>query len=266
MDIRSAIKLGSEAIRSDTRKLDAEVLLAFVLKENREYLCAHPETKMSDANHCAYKKIVQQRRKGEPVAYLIGKKEFFGLEITVNKNCLIPRPESELLVLETIKLAGNYKNTRVCDVGTGSGAIAIALARNLPDSLVTASDISEKALKIARANGRAHGLKIDFQRCDLLPENDFDIVVANLPYLKEDDSEISEETKKYEPHAALFGNGLSLYRKLFQQIKARITKPYYVLGEFGQGQDEEIKTMLPHAEIKNDLAGIPRIFIVNCAQ
>lgn len=264
MNIKSALAWGTGLLTSGTKRLDAEVLLAHVLKKSREYLAGNPEADLGDTQQKLYKKIVQKRREGEPVAYLTGEKEFFGLKITVNKNCLIPRPETEMLVIEAIRLAKNYKNPRICDVGTGSGAIAIALARHVAGARVTATDISKKALDLARKNAQAHDEDITFIQCDLLPDGRFDIVVANLPYLRADDTGISEKTRKYEPHLALFGggqDGLSLYKKLFGDIEGRTSKPDCVLGEFGQGQEETIKTMLPDAEIKNDLAGIPRLFI-----
>lgn len=264
MDIKRALEWGAGTLESGTKLLDTEVLLAHVLEKRREYINAHPERPLNIVERKLYKKIIQKRRQGKPVAYLTGKKEFFGLEFLVTKDCLIPRPETEMLVSEAIKLAKNYENPRICDVGTGSGAIAIALARHVAGARVTATDISKKALDLARKNAQAHNEDITFIQCDLLPDGRFDIVVANLPYLRENDTGISEETRKYEPHLALFGggkDGLSLYKKLFGDIEGRTSKPDCVLGEFGQGQEEAIKTMLPDAEIKNDLAGIPRLFI-----
>lgn len=264
MDIKRALEWGAGALESGTKLLDAEVLLAHVLEKRREYITAHPERPLNIVERKLYKKIIQKRKQGKPVAYLTGKKEFFGLEFLVTPDCLIPRPETELLVSEAIKLAKNYESPRICDVGTGSGAIAIALARHLPGAKITATDISKKALEIAKKNARAHGSDITFILCDLLPDGPFDIVVANLPYLRENDPDIAAETKKYEPRGALFGggvNGLELYGKLFAQVEGRNRKPAYMLGEFGQGQSETIKALLPRAEIKNDLAGIPRLFI-----
>lgn len=271
MDIKHALAWGAGVLESGTRRLDAEVLLAYVLGKSREYITVHQEIGLNGTELNLYKKFIQRRKKGEPVAYLTGKKEFFGLEFSVSSDCLIPRPETELLVEEIIKIAKNCADPRICDVGTGSGAIAVALARHLPRAKITATDISAKALDIAGSNARAllssdtrTACGITFVQCDLLPDNPFDIVVANLPYLRENDPEIAEETKMYEPSCALYGgdrDGLGLIRKLFARIEAFTQKPAYVLGEFGLGQEEEIKKLLPDAEIKNDLAGIPRIFI-----
>jgi len=213
---------------------------------------------------------------GEPVAYLIGKKEFYGLDFFVDDSVLIPRPETELLVANVIEFCkGESGGVRILDIGTGSGAIAIALAKSLPQARVTAVDISEDALKVAYANARVHGVydRVDFVRSDLLSNVDgsFDVVVANLPYIGlESNNFVSRETLEFEPHIALFGgnDGLDLYRKLFDQINAMEWRPKLLLGEFGFTQADLMRKLLDkffiqqQCLIQKDYASIERIFMV----
>jgi release factor glutamine methyltransferase len=265
MDIKSALTWGIGVLPGSTRRLDCELLLSHIIQKSREYLIVHPEQALNTEVQTAFGNLVQRRKRGEPVAYLTGHKEFFGLDFEVSPDCLIPRPETELLCEEVIGIVADNDlgSVSICDVGTGSGAIAVALAKHLPEAEITATDISEKALDIARKNAKNHDLHINFYQGDLLPEGDFDIVVANLPYLSQDDPQVDQATMAHEPHEALFAenNGLALYEKLFKTIESWEEQPTYVLGEFGFGQKEAIQKMIPEATIKNDLAGIPRIFI-----
>lgn len=279
MDIKSALLWGKNNLFSDTKILDSEVLLSYAIKKSREYLLMNPSVVIAPAEERVYKNLIKRRGKGEPVAYLIGEKEFFGLTFEVSKDCLIPRPETELLCEEVIKIVKKEfpRGVEICDIGTGSGAIGVSLAVMLKNAHITATDISKKALKIAKENARQNGVekRLKFLNCDLMPKNKFDLIVANLPYLVEDDPSVSSEVKKYEPHGALFAkeNGLSLYKKLFKKIAKNKLFPKYLLGEFGFNQAKSMKELLNkyfvqkgemEAEIsfKNDLSGILRIFIV----
>jgi len=218
--------------------LDLELILTHVLKKTREFVLAHPEYKITKYKVSAIKYLVSRRIKKEPIAYILGQREFFGLSFKVNKYTLIPRPETELLVELTIDKILNTKyqipNT-IIDIGTGSGNIIISLAKHMRGgNKFAAIDISSKALKIAKQNAKLHKVnkKIKFLRGNLLEPmirnwkleigNSRIVILANLPYLsKKIYSSASKDVKKYEPMSALLSgdDGLSHYKKLFKQIK-----------------------------------------------
>ncbi|OGL73805.1 protein-(glutamine-N5) methyltransferase, release factor-specific [Candidatus Uhrbacteria bacterium RIFCSPHIGHO2_02_FULL_57_19] len=235
MIIQEALRLGIARLsrasdHRDSAALDAEILLSSALGVEREKLYIHSGDPMPKRALATYHRYLARRGRHEPVAYILGEKEFFGLRFTVNRNVLILRPETETLVEEVIRKVGKKKVT-IIDVGTGSGAIAVALAKNLPNARIVATDISSKALTIARANARRHGVsnRIRFVRANLLPKLlhaarstlHADIVVANLPYLPTAVwKKTTPEIRRYEPRTALDGgrDGLDLYRKLLDQM------------------------------------------------
>lgn len=225
-------------LRHEPAPLDAELLLSFVLRKSREYLFTHPEKELSGAQIAKFGALAQRRQKGEPVAYILGKKEFFGLEFLVGKNVLVPRPETELLVEKALSQILNTKYQTldtVIDVGTGSGNIIISIIKNIPDEMrkkinFYSVDISSKALNIARKNAEKHKVKkyIKFVKTDLLGyfikkklklENL--LIVANLPYVSHKLYRKNLANLKFEPKNALVSseNGLSRYKKMFSQIK-----------------------------------------------
>ncbi|OGF21082.1 protein-(glutamine-N5) methyltransferase, release factor-specific [Candidatus Falkowbacteria bacterium RIFOXYB2_FULL_38_15] len=252
--------------------LDAEILLSFVIKKSKEFLYTYPEHKLTIGQIKNFKNLVNRRTKDEPVAYLTNHKEFYGLNFYVNKNVLIPRPETETLVEEIIENNKNKKIT-IADIGTGSGCIAITLAKFLPKAKIHATDICKKALNVASKNAETHNVKINFIQGDLLEplkNKKIDIVVANLPYgWKEWKNISSAETSglNFEPQKALFTeeNGLYLYRKLFEQIQLPVT--LYLEFDPRQKKDLQkiIKKYLPKykIKIKKDLAGRDRVLIAS---
>lgn len=253
--------------------LGVELLLAHVLGVERAYLLAHPEHLLNTDTEQCFRSLYTRLRKGEPVAHLIGTKEFFGLEFQVNRSVLIPRPETEILVEEVIKFADKESGLRVLDVGTGSGAIAIALAKHLPNATVVATDVSHDAIEVARTNAEKHGVDVAFHVSDLLEEvkGSFDVIVANLPYIGEEKFRfVSKETEQYEPSVALFGgvDGLELYRRLFRQLTVLDWRPRLLLGEFGFAQADSMREALNNFfeqedwRIKKDYASIDRVFMV----
>ena len=302
MTISQALKFASAKLGSAKillPHLEAEILLSNILKKPREFLLAHGEIKLLEPQINKYKQMLKKRLKGVPVAYLIGHKEFFGLNFEVNKNVLIPRPETELIVDEAIKIiSGNAPSGTIIDVGTGSGCIIIALAKLLSrkskiiNYKLWGIDISRSALSIAHKNAKIHGLNksIKFIKGDLLTplinnskfkiQNSKLIIVANLPYgWKAWKNNYSQDTVglKFEPKKALFTgkNGLELYEKLFQQINRLIAgkkhetqKTLFALCEIDPRQTKKIKQLikqyLPEAklQIKKDLAGLDRLLII----
>ncbi|MEK7159651.1 MAG: peptide chain release factor N(5)-glutamine methyltransferase [Patescibacteria group bacterium] len=216
--------------------LDAEVILSFVFKKPKEYLYTYPEKLLSKPQSIIYKKLVNKRAKRFPVAYLIGRKEFFGLDFFVNKHVLIPRPETEFLVEQALTAAALFKNNlTIADIGTGSGCIAVALAKNLPGTKVFATDISKEALVVARKNSKHCGVNVNFMHGSLstpLKNKKIDIIMANLPYLPHS---YKHESIKHEPRLALYAGkfGLESYERLFQQVARFKYQPKLILLEAG---------------------------------
>jgi release factor glutamine methyltransferase len=282
------LKILERASHGDTAAFDAPILLAHTLKKSKEFLYTHPEKKLTNAQFRLFKKFVFRRAKHEPIAYIINHKEFFGLDFYVNKNVMIPRPETEILVEETIKNAKyQMPNTKtwIVDVGTGSGCIAISLAYHLPNAKIFATEISPGALKVAKKNAQHHKVAINFLRGNLLEpfikriknqelKIKHLIIVANLPYLTTRQwQETQPEIKKYEPRLALDGgkDGLKYHRLLFKQIltllKGRNLFTLSVILEIDPSQVKSttklIRSHFPTAEIqiKKDLANRDRVVI-----
>ncbi len=284
MTIKQAIALGTEKLNSssETPRLDAELLLAHLLEKPREWILTHPEFKLNNAQTLAFELHIVRRAQSKPVAYLIGKKEFYGLEFAVTSDTLIPRPETELLVEQVLKkLKSEQKSPKnqtekemIIDVGTGSGAIIISLAKQLKATGVDflATDISRTALKVAQRNARAHAVenKIKFLSGNLLEPiiNDQKLLVgdrpllilANLPYLSEKIySSAPKSVRDYEPKTALLSgtDGLDHYRQLFTQIQSLLAKhsaPITPWCEISPEQKnllaEEARKIFPSANIK----------------
>jgi len=247
---------------------DAEILLAHVLDIRREDLLADSTRELTDGELACFREFVSWRADGQPVAQITNKKEFYGLEFFIDEGVLIPRPETELLVEEVLKSIEG-EGQRLLEVGTGSGCIAISLKKSAPDLQITATDISEGALAVARQNASQHEVAIDFQLADLMDEleGDWGIIVANLPYIAEDDPELEEAVRQHEPEIALFAaeDGLQLIHKLLEQVAAREKQPQLILLEHGARQGDATRTLagqlFPEATIETiqDLAGLDRI-------
>ncbi|MCD4704465.1 peptide chain release factor N(5)-glutamine methyltransferase [bacterium] len=261
------VKLKDQSI--DSASLDAGLLLSFVIHKNKEFFYTYPELELNQKQIKKYRKLIKKRSTHYPIAYILGYKKFYGLKFLVNKNVLIPRPETELLITETLKII-KPKN-RIAEIGTGSGCIAISLAKQ--GFNIIATDISQKALNMARKNSRLNkaSSKIKFLKSDLLNKlknKKFDIIIANLPYLSTDYKK--ESSIKNEPNLALYSkkDGLDDYRKLFEQISKLKYQPKYILIELNPEQIKSlfnyIKRLFPQAQIKikKDLQGLERVMIV----
>jgi release factor glutamine methyltransferase len=255
-----------EADGVEEAPLEGEVLLRHVLSVSRAGLFAGLETGMTPAQKKALDRMLERRLSGEPSAYITGVREFYGLEFRVDPSVLIPRPESELIVEKAISLAQGREIAAIADIGTGSGAIAVSLAVNLPGVAVYATDISAAALEVARANARRHGVesRIIFLQGHLLEPlpGPVDMVVANLPYVRRADL-----SPKGEPVEALDGgeDGLDVVRLLCRQAGGKLRAGGFLLLEVGQGQAGEAAGLLSEAfpsskvEVDRDLAGIERV-------
>ncbi|OGO17989.1 MAG: protein-(glutamine-N5) methyltransferase, release factor-specific [Chloroflexi bacterium RBG_16_50_11] len=250
--------------------LEGEILLRHVLGIGRARLFTDLDYDVCPSKIKTLLKLVQRRVNGEPSAYITGSREFYGLDFKVNRHVLIPRPETELLVEKAIDFCRQSSCSKIADIGTGCGAIAISLAVNLPSAWICATDISARALKVAKENCVKHGVA---DRVTLLPGDlleplpgPVEMIVANLPYVRESDI-TSGGALSFEPRMALNGGerGLDKIKLLCRQAAEKLIGNGSLLLEIGQGQAEEVKTILhkyfPAALIKveNDLAGIERV-------
>ena len=280
MTLRQALTIAtqtlaaSEHLRTNAHR-DAELLLLHTLQIPRTTLLAHPTRELSAAEESLYESHIQRRLKNEPIQYITGQQEFYGLTFKVTPAVLIPRPETEHLVESVLaemkaRLPHNQP-LRIVDIGTGSGAIAIALAVHLPQSQITALDLSPEALAIASTNAETNSVanRITFLQSDLLAalahEAPYDAIVSNPPYIPETDSPtLHPEVRDYEPHTALFAadEGLDIYRRLIPQAHA-LLKPNGLLAlEIGHGQREALAALLTgwhNVNFVDDLQHIPRV-------
>jgi release factor glutamine methyltransferase len=265
-------QLANDPHLSDNATRDAELLLLHTLEISRVSLIAHPDRELTPAQQALYEETIARRLLHEPIQYITGQQEFYGLTLHVTPAVLIPRPETEHLVEAVLKLFPPDKPLRIADIGTGSGAIAIALAAHLPQATIIALDISPEALTIAAANAREHNVagRIQFLQSDLLSALDhvaetFDAIVSNPPYIPESDrSTLHPQVRDHEPAVALFAGetGLDIYRRLIPQALDTL-KPNGLLAlEIGHGQQADLARLLADwqkVSFINDLQQIPRV-------
>lgn len=261
----------------DSPRLDAEVLLAHVLKKERIFLYVHFDQPLDPAELAEYKACIRQRVQHVPVAHITGHKEFMGLDFKVTKDTLIPRPDTEILVeavLQRLK-AGPESDLRLADIGTGSGAICLSLLNYLPQLQAVTVDISPRAIEVARENAAALGVaeRIEFFQGDLLePIKDrrFEAIVSNPPYIpKSDILTLAQDVKDYEPMSALDGgeDGLDFYRRLLQEAAELLAEDGFLAVEVGIEQAQVLAEMAKgmtqwgRSEIIKDLAGIERVVV-----
>ena len=247
------------------------MLVLHLIQRDRAFLLANPLSNLSAEGAVRYYVLLERRLVGEPIQYITGETEFYGLPFQVNRNVLIPRPETEHLVEKALALAASFERPRIVDVGTGSGAIAVALAHKLPEAQITAIDLSAAALTVARGNAERNGVagRIRFVEGDLLAPvagEQFEMVVSNPPYIAESDrASLSVEVRDYEPETALFaGSGLDVYRRLIPDARSALAAGGFLALEIGYGQDEAVAELLAKAGFKQieftaDLQGIPRV-------
>jgi release factor glutamine methyltransferase len=267
--------------------MNAELLIMFTLGCDRAYLYAHPERELTPAETQRYDDALARRAAGIPAQYITGHQEFWGLDLIVSPAVLIPRPETEHVVeavLEIVSVQEQIQNQkprtrvsaphdlRIVDVGTGSGAIALALAKDLPSAEIHATDISSEALEVARANAARHELtsRTDFHLTDLLnglPPASFDIVVSNPPYVgdSEEDS-VQLEVRKFEPRNAVFAGptGLEVIERLIPQAYGALRPGGWLVFEISGAIADRVRGPLANwdgVEIRNDLQGIARVAI-----
>jgi len=251
-------------------RIEVQCLLQAVLNINRAWMLAHPEQTLGDEQGDRYLGLFERRLKGEPIAYLLGSREFYGLNFKVTPATLIPRPETELLVELALQRIPQQGKCRVLDLGTGSGAIALSIAHARPDIEVVAVDASEEALAVAHENakqlniGNVHMLQSDW--FSALEGERFDIIVANPPYVAAGDAHLAQGDVRFEPYSALASgkDGLDDIRLIVAQAKSHLLSRGWLLFEHGYDQAEAAQTLLQQAGFSDvisarDMAGIERV-------
>jgi release factor glutamine methyltransferase len=241
------------ALETSTARIEVQCLLQQVLNVQRVYFFAHPERLLTEAEYTQYNDILQRRLAGEPIAYILGEREFFGLSLKVTPDTLIPRPDTELLVELALKYLPAGEPCTVLDLGTGSGAIALAIAHNCPQADVLACDASVAALSVAQENARALGLKnVNFVQSDwyaALNTQKFNLIVSNPPYITTGDPHLGEGDVRFEPASALSSgpDGLDDIRLIVAQAKSHLLPGGCLLLEHGYDQAERVRELLTEA-------------------
>ena len=261
-------------VQSGLVPIDAQVLLAYVLSNTRTWLAAHADASLTPDQAARFFSLARRRRDGEPVAYLTGTREFWGLSLLVTPNVLIPRPETETLVERALVRIPTEREAHVLDLGTGSGAIALALARERPRAKIVATDVSEAALRVAEANARRLGIfNVKWVCADWysglhlpLSRPAFDAIVSNPPYIAASDPHLGEGDVRFEPMQSLTpgGDGSSALATIVPGAVPRLAPNGWLLVEHGYDQQDRVRALFEAAgfvdlESSRDLAGIPRV-------
>jgi release factor glutamine methyltransferase len=261
-------------VQCNLMPLEAQVLLAHVMRVDRAWLRAHEEDVLPRAKATTFFSLARRRHDGAPIAYLTGFREFWGVALAVTPNVLIPRPETETLVEQALHRLPRDRDLSVLDLGTGSGAIALALARERPRARIIATDVSEAALQVARANARRIGVfNVEFTLADwyehaalTVPAPSFDAIVSNPPYIATGDPHLSQGDVRFEPIGALTSgpDGLSALRTIVAGAPARLAPGGLLAVEHGYEQSQAVRDLLVGAgfvdiEAVRDLAGIQRV-------
>jgi release factor glutamine methyltransferase len=278
MQLKQAVDAAYELLVANdvpSPRLNAELLLMFVLGRERVYLFAHPERELSSEEQYRYDQVIRERARGCPTQYITGHQEFWGLDLLVSPAVLIPRPETEHVVETVLELVKQFdpdprRRLRMVDVGTGSGCIALALVSELPQADVHAGDISDEALEMARINAARLGLdqRVHFRKSDLLaafPRDTFDFVVSNPPYVGDSEADkVQKQVRDFEPRIAVFSGkeGIEVYRRLIPQAREALKPGGWFVAEIGFSADEKVKELLAgwaDIQVTADLQGIPRV-------
>ena len=275
MTIKQTLAKGMIILKSnniDSPKLKARLLLQYVLKKSRQYLIVYDNEEVGKKEQWEYFVNIDKLAKGVPLQHITHTQEFMKMDFYVDENVLIPRPDTEILVEEVINIAQKMDKPKILDLCTGSGAIAISIAKNVPNAEVYAIDISEKALDIASKNAQRLEANVKFIKSDLfknLKNMKFDIIVSNPPYIKKEDIQYLSEDVKKEPQIALDGgyDGLDFYRKISKQAIDYLKFGSFLCFEIGYDQKEEVTEIIEKLEhykgtyCKKDLCGNDRIII-----
>ncbi len=250
MQIVEALKNAQQQLNLfDSAKLDAEVLLCSVLNCERPYVYAHPEQELSNKKIGSFNKLIQLRAEGQPVAHLINNKEFWSLSFHITKDTLIPRPETELLVEASLNKLPKDSIKNILELGTGSGAIAIAIASERPLANLTATDNSDTAIKVAKQNADTHQINnIEFINANWFENENiknYDLIVSNPPYIEQNDPHLKQGDVRFEPISALASgeDGLDDLRIIIRGSKNHLSQQGWLLVEHGYNQGEAVKQL-----------------------
>jgi len=260
---------------ANSARIEVQCLLQAVLQVNRAWLLAHPEHSLNDEQYACYMALFERRLIGEPVAYLLGEREFYGLNFKVTPATLIPRPDTELIVDLALQRIPQKGRNRVLDLGTGSGAIALSIAHARPDMEVVAVDASREALEVARENAQRLGLNnvrlLHSDWFSALHGERFDIIVSNPPYIAASDAHLLQGDVRFEPCSALVSgaDGLDDIRRITEQAKEHLSVNGWLLLEHGYDQAAQVRALLQQAGFAavfsaRDLAGIERVSGGSC--
>ena len=269
-----AEQIGAAWRRASQRidRLDARLLLEHVCGCRHADLIAHPERELTEAQAVRFEALLERREAGEPLAYLVGNAFFYGLEFSVSSDVLIPRDDTEVLVDQALEKAVKYLQPKIVDLGTGSGIVAIMLAKRCPGAVVTATDLSPAALGIAQQNAARHGARVRFREGDWyapLGEDRFDLIVSNPPYVVDGDPHLAQNGLPFEPQTALTdgvegGDGLACIRAIVDGAPAHLSSGGWLLMEHGYDQAVQVRELLGVAGFSGvaswrDSAGIERV-------
>ena len=278
MTIHDVLKLNITKLKEHNIEepiLKAKILLAFVLCKTKEYLLVNHNEEIPQNKINNYHKKIDELIEGVPIQYLTNNQEFMGLNFYVNENVLIPRNDTEILVEESLNIIKKHNMHEILDLCTGSGAIAVSIAKNIENAKIIATDISEEALKIAKKNAIQNNVfeKVKFQKSNMFEKinSKFDIIVSNPPYIETKTiKELSEEVQK-EPYIALNGgqDGLDFYKIIAENAKMFLNKNGHLTLEIGYNQKESVIKILKNYEYKNiytkkDLGGNDRVIVCKC--
>lgn len=270
MNVKEAIKYGIDNLKNiDDKSLKVRLILSHFMNVEKNYLITHDDEELSDEIEEKYKQGIEKLSKDVPLQYITNTQECYGMKFKVNENVLIPRYDTEILIEETLKLAKD--KDKILDMCTGSGIIAITLAKNVEKSNVFACDISLEALKVAKENNELHNTNVKFINSNLfenIEEKNFDIIVSNPPYITEKEMQKLENQVRKEPELALYGgvDGLDFYRKITENAKEYLKKEGLLIFEIGYKQKEDVSKILIENKFKNikcvkDLQGLDRVII-----
>jgi release factor glutamine methyltransferase len=275
MKIAKILKNATEILQKSgiaEPRREANSLLIFTLKKDQTFLIAHNDYELSGDEQLQFQSLLQRRANREPLQYIRGEQEFYGLDFTLTPDVLIPRPETEIVVENAIEILRELENTRFCEIGVGSGCISISILHEVENTSATGADISAKALKIAKINAEKHQVAERFELkisdvFDNLNNEKFDLIVSNPPYIPRKDIEnLQAEVREFEPLNALTDgkDGLSIIEKIIADAPKFLKLNGFLLMEIGHSQADEVKEMFDAKiwrtiEFLPDLQGIPRV-------
>jgi release factor glutamine methyltransferase len=268
--LREAQNALTKLVNSSNAKLESQLLLQYLLNVNRAWLISHQDDALEANIHEAYRALINRRVNGEPIAYILGYREFYGLRLKVTPDTLIPRPDTETLVDAALAKIPLQKNLNICDLGTGSGAIALAIAKHHPQAHITALDASQAALDIAIENAQNLNIpNVTFILSDwfsAIQNKKFDIMVSNPPYIEAADAHLKQGDLRFEPLSALASgqDGLDAIRSIIAQAPQHLNPHGYLLLEHGYNQAKAVADLLKQAgfgkiETIKDLGGNERV-------